>query len=299
MKKGYKKSICVLLALLFTVSLLVIPVMAEDNITVLLNGTALSFDVPPQIINDRTMVPMRAIFEAMGAVVDWNGDTKTVTAERGGDVIIMQIDNAVITVNGREITLDVPPQIVDDRTLIPVRAVAEGLSATVGWDGDTKTVTITTVDTDKYVKGILTDTGFESAYLNLRFTLPDGYVMGPNDSSYEMLASTPSGSPNVSVIAEKLTSSAVTEEQYIETVKSQSKNLNGEISYTFDNETTAVELAGENYIKLSAEAYYGDAELMKDILMRKIDNRMVLITFSYTADTSDEMEALMACFTEF
>jgi len=117
--------------------------MAADDITVMLNGTELTFDVPAQIIDDRTMVPMRKIFEALGAVVEWDGDTKTITANTDDIVIVMQIDNVVMSVNEKEITLDVPPQLVDDRTLVPVRAVAEGLDAEVQWDGDTRTVIIT------------------------------------------------------------------------------------------------------------------------------------------------------------
>jgi len=86
---------------------------------------------------------MRKIFEAMGAVVDWNGDTQTVTATKEDITVIMQIDNKVINVNGENITFDVPPQLVDSRTLVPARAVAESLKAKVDWDGDTQTVIIT------------------------------------------------------------------------------------------------------------------------------------------------------------
>jgi hypothetical protein len=115
---------------------------AADNITVKLNGSALSFDVAPQIINDRTMVPMRKIFESLGASVDWNGDTRTITSSKGDTSIVMAIDNPVMTVNGTEVTLDSAPVIVDDRTLVPVRAIAESFGSTVDWDGSTKTVTI-------------------------------------------------------------------------------------------------------------------------------------------------------------
>lgn len=108
-----------------------------------LNGTMLEFDVPPQIINGRTMVPMRKIFESLGADVTWNGETKTVTAKAEDTVIIMQIDNCTMSVNGEEITLDVPPQLVNDRTLVPIRAASEGLSAVVEWYDITKTVSIT------------------------------------------------------------------------------------------------------------------------------------------------------------
>lgn len=114
----------------------------SDAIKVNLNGKAVSFDVAPQIINDRTMVPMRAIFEAMGAAVEWDGDTRTVTSVKGDTTISMTIDNAVMTVNGNGITLDSVPTIVDDRTLVPVRAIAEAFGSTVDWKADTKTVEI-------------------------------------------------------------------------------------------------------------------------------------------------------------
>lgn len=116
---------------------------AASAISVKLNGSALSFDVAPQIINDRTMVPMRKIFESMGATVDWNGDTRTITSVKGDTTISMTIDNPEMTVNGSAVTLDSAPTIIDDRTLVPVRAIAEAFGSKVDWDGTTKTVTIT------------------------------------------------------------------------------------------------------------------------------------------------------------
>ena len=120
-----KRVAIILLALVTMVSTLSMQVFAENEIKVLLDGQELIFDVPPQLIDNRTMVPMRKIFEAMGANVDWNGDTQTVTATKDDITVIMQIDNKVINVNGENITLDVPPQLVDSRTLVPARAVAE------------------------------------------------------------------------------------------------------------------------------------------------------------------------------
>ena len=132
-----------LLVLIIVLAAFAIPVIAEDNIKVLLNGTELSFDAPPKSINDRTMVSMRKIFEELGAEVNWKDETQTVTATKDDIIIIMQIDNVIISVNGKDIELDVPPQLVDNRTLVPVRAVAEGLQADVKWDGNTQTVIIT------------------------------------------------------------------------------------------------------------------------------------------------------------
>jgi len=120
----------------------VITAYAESEITVTINGKEQSFEVPPQLINERTMVPMRAIFEAMGARVQWEESTQTITATAGDRVITMQLDNNVMTVDGTDVVLDVPPQLVNSRTLVPVRAVAEGLDAAVNWIGSTQTVVI-------------------------------------------------------------------------------------------------------------------------------------------------------------
>jgi hypothetical protein len=116
--------------------------MQIDNATMNVGGTDNVIDVPPMIINDRTMVPLRAIFEALGADVQWDGDTRTITGTKGDTTITMQIDSLTMTKNGAESALDTPPQIVSDRTLVPVRAIAESFDCQVDWDGDTRTVTI-------------------------------------------------------------------------------------------------------------------------------------------------------------
>ena len=155
------KFLSALLTFVILIGIFAIPIMADDNIKVLLNGVELTFDVLPQLINDRTMVPMRKIFESLGAEVDWNGETQTITATKDDVVIVMQIDNVVISINGQDITLDVPPQLVDNRTLVPVRAVAEGLAADVKWDGDNQTVIITkeeaTVATSTPISSLASD----------------------------------------------------------------------------------------------------------------------------------------------
>ncbi len=115
----------------------------SNDISVKLNGSAIKFDVAPQIMNDRTMVPMRAIFEAMGATVDWDQDTRTITSVKGDTTISMAIDDPSMYVNGNAVTLDSAPVIVDDRTLVPVRAIAESFGSEVEWKADTKTVEIT------------------------------------------------------------------------------------------------------------------------------------------------------------
>jgi len=139
-------SVCLIVAL--SVSLFAIPltVTAEAPIRVLLNGEEIQFDVPPQMINNRTMVPMRAIFEAFGYEVEWHYNTQVIYAWKSDtETITLTIGLPVIFVNGEPANLDVAPQIVNDRTLVPVRAISEGLNADVDWDGDARIVTIRTM----------------------------------------------------------------------------------------------------------------------------------------------------------
>lgn len=115
----------------------------EKPIRILLNNKFLQADQDPVLINDRTMVPLRAIFEALGATVDWNDVEESITARKDEKNVYMQIGNNVITVDGSTVTLDVPAQIVNNRTMVPVRAVAEAFDCIVSWNGYQQYVIIT------------------------------------------------------------------------------------------------------------------------------------------------------------
>lgn len=119
-----------------------------QGIPVLVDGTAVVSDVPAQIIQDRVMLPFRAILEKLGAKVEWNAEYQIVTATRGSTVLNLRIDkNAMVVLDLKaqtdtRIELDVAPQIIDGRTMVPVRAVAEALDAVVDWNAETRTVSI-------------------------------------------------------------------------------------------------------------------------------------------------------------
>ncbi len=116
--------------------------MDEKSVCVAINGTYVNFDVPAQIINDRTMVPLRAIFEALHAEVSWDDATKTASSKRDDVEVSIKIGENKLTKNGEEITLDVPAQIVDSRTLVPVRAISEAYDCEVKWNADFRRVEI-------------------------------------------------------------------------------------------------------------------------------------------------------------
>ena len=113
-----------------------------SGISVILDGEQIQFDQPPIIQNGRTLVPLRAIFEALGADVNWNESSQTITANRGGVEVSLQIGSNVLERNGQNTSLDVPAQLIGGRTLVPARAVAESFGASVSWDEATQVVRI-------------------------------------------------------------------------------------------------------------------------------------------------------------
>ena len=112
------------------------------NISININGRRIRPDSPPELISGRTLVPIRAVAENLGYKVDWDAETRTVAMTSGDNKIDVKIDADSITKNGGKIPVDVPAQIIDSRTYLPLRAVAEAMDCRVEWDGENKTVDI-------------------------------------------------------------------------------------------------------------------------------------------------------------
>jgi phosphate transport system substrate-binding protein len=133
--KKYLLIVSVIIALgLFFCQLTPVQEAQAADVTVIVNGENLSFDAPPQIVQDRVLVPMRAIFEKLGASILWDGDTQTVTANKDGTEISLTIGKETASVNYNLVPLDVPAMIVNDRTMVPLRFISESLGAGVDWD---------------------------------------------------------------------------------------------------------------------------------------------------------------------
>ncbi|OMD86416.1 hypothetical protein BSK49_17905 [Paenibacillus odorifer] len=133
------------------VGLLVLPMMFQSSvkaatapISIFIDGVRLSTDQAPVMVNGRTMVPLRAIFEAFNATIKWNQKTQTVTATKDDTTIMLKIGSKTATINNKAVTLDVPGQNLKGRTMVPTRFVSEALGHDVGWNPSTKVVTITT-----------------------------------------------------------------------------------------------------------------------------------------------------------
>ncbi len=130
------------------------PAHAAREVSVYLNGAFMSFDVPAQIVNNRTLVPLRAIFEAMGAAVSWDEESKTATGIKGNTVVVLPVGSLSPTINGVVVPLDVPAQIVNNRTLAPLRFVGEAFGGSVTWDDETARADIRTNESAAEIAGI-------------------------------------------------------------------------------------------------------------------------------------------------
>lgn len=122
-------------------------VLKIDNPTMTVNGIEKEIDpgmgTKPVIINDRTLLPIRAVVEEIGGAVGWNGEKQEVTLSYGKNTILLTINNTTAYLNGEAHTLDTAPTIINDRTMLPIRFIVESFGYTVDWNGSTQTVTIT------------------------------------------------------------------------------------------------------------------------------------------------------------
>jgi len=133
-----------LLAAILVVPLLLQPATARaaKAITIYVDGVQVKTDQPPVMIQGRVMLPLRAIFEALNARVDWDPRNQTVTGIKGDTTVVLKMKSKVATINGERVTLDVPAQIVRGRTMVPVRFVSEALGQEVDWNSYTQIVSI-------------------------------------------------------------------------------------------------------------------------------------------------------------
>jgi len=140
-----KKIISLLLVLLILFSF---NVSAETPINVELEGQSIVFDTEPIIRNGTTLVPLRAIFESLGAEVEWDNMTRTVTSTYEGATVKLTIDSKTAYKNGVAFELLAAPVIVNSRTLVPVRFISESFGLFVDWEPKTRTVLVSATEMD-------------------------------------------------------------------------------------------------------------------------------------------------------
>ena len=132
-----------LFSMLIAVSCLFAPA-AASAISVTVDDVPLVLDVEPAVVNGRTLVPMRPIFEALGAEIEWDNASKGITAYKDSKTINLYLNDTLAYINGASYVLDTPVVSIDGRTMVPARFVAESLDCQVFWDNSAKCVSVYT-----------------------------------------------------------------------------------------------------------------------------------------------------------
>lgn len=160
----------ILSAILLVMAVLTVSVFAVSPVTVTLNGETIdcaSYGQEAEIVEGRTLVPLHAIFEALGATVEWNQSEKKVVSRLDATIIDLTagekelhkytLDSEGYIIDGQTIILDVPAQIMNGRTMVPVRAISESFGVNVEWDGESRTVILMSgvYAYNEYLNGIL------------------------------------------------------------------------------------------------------------------------------------------------
>lgn len=218
------------------------------NPTVVVDGKLVGFDDQEPVISEKgdTLIPVRGVLEAMGALVEWNAEDRSVFVKSHDNItrLLMKIDNPVMTkytlktvttVDSEEITLSTAPTIMNDRTMIPFRAVSESIGATVDWDDDTRQITIKTKEYKKYISNNTPEASEDgaAAEYNPKESLPYLYLEADKTTVKKGDVITVDVKlANSDKIADDLTLSAVTSTLFYdsEKLKSESTELivNGE-----------------------------------------------------------------------
>ncbi|MCD8036754.1 MAG: DUF4163 domain-containing protein [Clostridiales bacterium] len=172
-----KKVLSIALATALAVSS-AIPALADD-ITVIVNGEKIEFDDQTPIIkNDRVLVPLRGVLEEMGIEVTWNEFSESIYAQRGLAYALFNVGSSTLNTDSGDITLDAATEIINDRTMVPLRAIAEAFDADVEWDGETYTVTVTDSNTV---------TSVDEESIKTEYTAEDGTLLYTIDCVYPQL----------------------------------------------------------------------------------------------------------------
>jgi hypothetical protein len=134
----------------------------DNTIPVIVNGQLVKFDVPPVIKNNRTLIPVRAVTNALGAFVEWDQKTNDVTVTKAVytnvDInvninveikVVIDLDTGKFYKDGTEMKFDVPAQVINNRTVVPIRFLAEVFGMKADWNKDLDGVVVDDMDEDE------------------------------------------------------------------------------------------------------------------------------------------------------
>ncbi|MEC1697768.1 copper amine oxidase N-terminal domain-containing protein [Schinkia azotoformans] len=133
----------------------------ENNVKIEVNGNVLQMDQPPIVENDVTLVPLRGIFETLGAKVEWDAQTQSIKANKNDVQMELKVDSKVAKINNNNISLLVPAKVINGRTLVPLRFVSESLGADIKWNAEDRSISISMSNNDNEDSNNQSDTKTE------------------------------------------------------------------------------------------------------------------------------------------
>ena len=143
-----KKLVAILLSVsLFLCAFPIFSANAAEDIQVYIDGTLIQLPTPPINVNGTTLVPMRPLFEALGATVDWDNEVRTAYGSALGVYVVITIDDPIMLRNFVEVKLAEPARIINGNTMIPLRAVSECFGMQVAWDSISNSIFLTNLHT--------------------------------------------------------------------------------------------------------------------------------------------------------
>ena len=287
-------------------------VYAEEvrPVYVTLNGEIVdcaSYGQEATIVDGRTMVPLRAIFEALGATVEWEQETKTVTSVLDKTEIKLTIGENVLLKNGEEIQLDVPALIMNGRTLVPVRAISEAFGVYVEWDSETRTVLLTAAYKE-YVRGVVEGNTYVGEWTGLVYETPEGVVFLTDEQINEMTESTEnliSDSETGEMVMDYAMSNIVYEFMALDALGNNvqlvvEKNVHNLTAYEYvshvkdgfeligyDYEESVIytaELGGYTFICIDIEIEIQGSKLEQSTAVRSLGDRFIVMTLTDVKD---------------
>lgn len=272
----------------------------STSIKVFVDSTQLEFDAQPFISSGRVLVPFRAIIEALGSRVEWDGTTRTVTASKGDKIIIIQIGSKIASVDGNNIAIDVPATIIEGRSFVPLRFISESLGAEVKWDGSTKTVNIKSIQSNQNTT--TANSIFIRKMSDKRFSLIDNrlFISMPEGSKDEailngIMEAASSNHEETRIILEESDQKLVVyaKEMFLyssENIEDDAKELFGissmqdQINYTFSIIKPGTDFS---VLKVIPEKFdlNSSAVLVRGALVRNSDNTLIFVGVYATPET--------------
>lgn len=264
----------------------------NDEIKVFLDGKQIEFDVQPIIENDRTLVPMRAIFEALGAEVKWYNEDQIVKVYLNNEIsstaLELTVGSAMMKrtrfshtggpggagVPVERIELDVPAKIISERTFVPLRAVSEAFDCDVQWDGDTQTVTITSA------APVAEDTSYEEKMLS-QLPQNENYIVSPFSLKMAMMMAANG--------AEDETQKEILDAFGIKDIKEFNANAKQLIADLNDDEKAEVNIANSIWFNKSVGGEQGDfSEAFREIIKNDFSGTAETVTNKNSVEKVNE-----------